>query len=154
MRSPRDKFGKCERIDVIHKLFNHEIVRDAQIGGGKSQVRERKIKTIHAKCDLVSQFIEISLLEAWAIANDESTFAFVNVFQRIKTFYTFTPPRMQIRLRHLRDTSNRIIGIAGKCPKRLRNDLFEGLFHDFENLFRAQPCRCTPIYNQSLTGHK
>jgi hypothetical protein len=122
--TPADEFGQCERVDVIHKLFNDQVIGDTQIGGSESYIRKGKIKAVHAKRDLVFQFAKIGLFEAGTITNDESAFAFVDVLPSGKTPEALAPPRMEIRGWQLRNPPNCIVGIATDRPKRLRNDLF------------------------------
>ena len=130
MRTPRDEFWQCERVDVIHELFNDQVIGDAQIGGSESQIRKSQIKAVHAERDLVFQPAEIGLLQAGAIPDDERAFALVNILQSGKTPEALAPPWMQIRNRQLRNPSNCIVGIATDRPKRLGNDLLESLFHN------------------------
>src|SRR6185436_8307942 len=96
MRTPRDEFWNRERVDIIHKLFDDQVIRDAEIGGRESQFRKRKIKTIHTERDLVPQLAEISLFEAGTIPNNESASTFMNILPRGKAPDALPPPRMQI----------------------------------------------------------
>lgn len=130
MRAPGDKLGKPEVVDIVHKLLNDQVVRNAQIGSGESQLGERQVKTVHTERDLIAQFTEIGLLQAWAVPNDKGAFAFVNILQFAKTPDARAPPGMQICIRQLRDAAEGVIGIADEIPERLRDDLFEGLFHN------------------------
>src|SRR6266498_6067826 len=104
MRAPGNELRKRQRIDIIYKLLNNQIIRDAEIRGGKSQFGEGKIKTVHAKCDFVSQFTEIHLFEAGTIANNEGAFAFVNILPFGEALDTLTSPGMKIGTWEFRDT--------------------------------------------------
>ena len=129
MRTPRDELWNGERVDIIHKLFDNQVVRNAKIRGSKTPFRESEINAVHTEGDLIFQFTEVGLLQAWTIPDNKGAFAFMNIFQLSKTPDALTPPGMQIRGRQLRDAPYGIVGIAAKCPKRLRDDLFESLFH-------------------------
>ena len=129
MRTPRDEFWNRERVDIIHKLFDNQVVRNAKICGGKTPVRESKINAVHTEGNLVFQLTEVSLLQAGTIPNNKGAFTFMNVFQTSKTPDALTPPGMQVRGGQLRDTPYGIVGITAKCPQRLGDNLFESLFH-------------------------
>lgn len=129
MRTPCQKRWHGKREDVFGELFDDKVIDGTEISGGKTKLRKEHIKTIHAKCEFIFQFSEIGLFEAGAIANDEGAFAFVNILERGKTVYAFTPPRMQIRSRQLRQPTNGVRCVAGKVPERGRENGFDGLFH-------------------------
>src|SRR6266498_4022276 len=130
-RAPGNELRKRQRIDIVYKLLNNQVIREAEIRGGKSQFGEGKIKTVHAKCDFVSQFTEIRLLEAGTIADNESAFALMNILPFGETLDTLTSPGMKIGTGKFRDTPERIISISSKKPKGLRKDLFNRVPHDF-----------------------
>jgi len=132
MRTPGDELRYSERVNVIHKLFDDQVICDAEIRSCESQFRKCKIKTVHAKCDLVAQLAEIGLLEAGTVSNDEGAFPFVNILQLSETPDALAPPGMEIRGRQLRDAPNGIVGVTAEYPERLRDDLLEGLFHNVE----------------------
>ena len=123
MRPPRNELGNGKRNKIVSKLLDDEIIRYTDIGCHKSKFGEGKIKTIHRKGDFVLQLAKVSLIQRRSIAYDKSTFAFVNILQLSQSPDALAPPRMKVRIRQFRDASNRIIGIAGKMPDGLRDDI-------------------------------
>ena len=109
MRTPGDKFRNCEGVDIVHKLLNNQIIRDAKICGGKTPLREGKINAVHTKHNFVFQFTQIGLLQAGAITYDKSALAFVNILHFCKASNALATPGMQIRGRELRDTPDSIV---------------------------------------------
>jgi hypothetical protein len=138
MRPPRDELGNRKRGKIIRKLLDNKVIRHTDVGCCEPKVRECEVKTIHRKRDFTLQLAEIGLLERRSIADDKSTFPFVNIFQLGKTPDTLTSPRMEIRIGQFRNTSKCIIGITRKMPNGLWNDLFEGLFHAERNSLPEQ----------------
>jgi len=96
MRTPRDEFRNRERVNIVHELFDDQVIRDAEIGGREAQFRKRKIKAVHTKRDLVPQLAEISLFEAGTIPDNESASTFMNILPRGKAPDALPPPAMQI----------------------------------------------------------
>ncbi len=131
MRTPGDELRNLQSEEVAHKLFDDEVVRNADVRGGEAKLWKGKVEAVHAKGNLILELAEIGLLQRWSVTNDEGTFAFVNIFQRGKAFDAFTPPRVKICGRQLGDAANAVIGIADKIPERLGNDGLEGLLHAY-----------------------
>ena len=129
VRTPGDEFRKRQRIDILHKLLDDKVVCNAKIRGRESQLRKRQVETVHAKRDLVPQFAEIRLLQAGTVADDEGAFAFMNTLQLSEPSNALAPPGMQIRIGQFGDAAEGIVGVAHEIPKRLWDDVFEGLFH-------------------------
>lgn len=130
MRTPGDELWKRECVDVIHKLFDNQVICDAKIAGRESQFGECQVEAIHTKRDLIAQLAEIRLLQAGTIANDEGALAFVNIFHFTESPNALAPPRMAICIRKFRDAAEGIVRVTYEMPERLRNDLFESLFHN------------------------
>ena len=131
MRAPGDELRNLQGEEVVDELFNDKIIGDADVRGCETKFGKGKVEAVHAKGNLILELAEIGLLQRWSIANDEGTFAFVNIFQRGETVDAFAPPWVKIRGRQLGDAANAVIGIADKIPERLGNDGLEGLLHAY-----------------------
>ena len=131
MRTPGDELRNLKREKITHKLFDDEVVGDADVRGGEAEFWKGKVDAVHAKGDLILELAEIGLLQRGSVANDEGTLAFVNIFQRGETFNAFAPPRVKIRGRQLGNAANAVIRIADKIPERLGNNGLEGLLHAY-----------------------
>ena len=105
VRTPGDEFWNRERVDVVHKLFDDEIVRHAEVGRCESPLGKGEVNSIHAEGDLVLQFACVRPLEAGTVADNEGAFAFVNILQRREPTNTLPPPGVQIRRGQLRQTA-------------------------------------------------
>ena len=92
LRAPGDELRDLQSQKVIDKLFDDEIVRDAEIGCGETEFGKGEVDAVHPKGDLVLEFSEIGLLQRWTVADDEGAFAFVNIFKRGKAFDALAPP--------------------------------------------------------------
>src|ERR1051325_2945464 len=130
MRTPGNEFWQRQSVDIVYKLLHDQIIRDAKVCGGKSQFRKGKIKTVHAKRDLVAQFTEIRLLQTGTIADDEGTPAFMDIFKFSEALDALTSPGMKICTGKFGNAPKRVVCITSKEPNRLRDDLFKGLSHN------------------------
>lgn len=94
MGVPCDEFRDCERGDVVHELFDDEVVCYAEVGCCESPFGECEINSVHAEGNLILQFTRISLLQAGTVADDEGALAIVNILQRAEATNTLPPPRV------------------------------------------------------------
>src|SRR5215203_4914549 len=138
VRTPGNELWNGESVDVIYKLFNDQIIGHTQIGSRESPFGKCYIAPIETKGDLTFDLIEISLSQAWACADNESSFAFMHIFHLSETTNTLAPPWMKVRVRNFGDTTDCIVRVAHKIPNRLRSELFEGLFHGLRRKMKEE----------------
>ena len=149
MRPPGDEFGDWEGRDIVHELFDDEVVCDAEVGSGESPLGESEINSVHAEGDLVLQLARVGLLQAGTVADDERALAFVNVLQCREAANALPPPRVKKRRGQLRQTPQSIIRVASELPEWWRDDLFESLFHKKEERGKRKEERCRVFIHPS-----
>ena len=129
MRPPGDEFWDGEGIDIVHELFDNQVIRDAKVGGAESPVGKCQVDTVHAKGDLILQLTEIGLFQAGTVPHNKGALPLVTILHFRETPYALTTPGMKIGIRKLGDTAKGVVGIAGKVPGGSGYDGFECLFH-------------------------
>ena len=167
MRAPGEEFGEVESGHFRGALLDDEVVDGSEVGGGKAQFGEHQIDTVHPEGEFVFELGQVSLLEAGAVADDETALALMDVPIFIHPPAALTPPGMQVGIGHLRQAADGVVGVF----EGLQNGGGEeGLFHGFEerrerkeflhlssfldDLLRAQPGRRAAIHHQRLTRHE
>jgi hypothetical protein len=129
MGTPRQKLRHGQLENVIVELFDDKIIDRAKICRLKSKFGKKHVNAIHAEGNFIFEFAQVSLLEAGAIADDESAFAFVNIFQLSQAPNAFTPPGMKIGGGQLRQAAKRIIGVTRHLKHWSWKNGFYSLFH-------------------------
>ncbi len=95
-RTPGEEFRHLQVVELLDRLFNHQIVDTNQDIRAKTELINRQKNAVHADAKIICQLGEISVFQGRSIAHHKTTLTLVSILEGCQAAFGFSTPGVPV----------------------------------------------------------